>query len=161
MTLRFAYTRPDGGISIVNAARKQDIEQRVGKLTDAQYRAHVRGRSIPPDATDVVELPADWSAPADRTFRDAWRLTSGKIEHDMAKAKAIHRDRLRAQRAPLLAALDVEYQRADEKGDTEKKQAIAKRKQALRDVTADPAIELADTPDALKAVIPAALKAQQ
>jgi hypothetical protein len=49
------------------------------------------------------------------------------------KAKAITKDRLRAERAPLLAAQDVAYQRALEaSADTS---AIVAEKQRLRDVT--------------------------
>ena len=49
------------------------------------------------------------------------------------KAKAITKDRLRSERAPLLAAQDVAYQRALEAGaDTS---AIVTEKQRLRDVT--------------------------
>jgi hypothetical protein len=64
------------------------------------------------------------------------------------KAKAITKDRLRAERAPLLAAQDVAYQRALEAGaDTS---AIVTEKQRLRDVTqlADAATSL----DELKAL---------
>jgi len=94
----------------------------------------------------------------DRTFRNAWKANGGRIEVDMPKAREIHRDRLRRLRAPLLEELDVEYMRADERGDQEEKQAIRLRKTALRDVTADPAIEAAQTPDELKAVIPEAVR---
>ena len=52
------------------------------------------------------------------------------------KADAATRDRLRADREPRLAALDVQFMRAIEQGqDTA---AIAAEKQALRDVTAKP-----------------------
>ena len=64
------------------------------------------------------------------------------------KAKAITKDRLRAERAPLLAAQDVAYQRALEaSADTS---AIVTEKQRLRDVTqlADAATSL----DELKAL---------
>jgi hypothetical protein len=90
----------------------------------------------------------------DRDFRDAWQFDGSAIVHDMAKARAIHRDRMRAARVPLLAALDIAYQRADEVGDTAGKADVAARKQALRDVTADPAIAAATTPAALRAVWP-------
>lgn len=74
------------------------------------------------------------------------------ITIDMSKAREIQRDRMRTARAPKLDALDVSYQRAHETGaDTS---AIVAQKQALRDVTVDPAIEAAQTPDALKAVWP-------
>lgn len=56
------------------------------------------------------------------------------ISIDFAKAQAITKDRLRAERAPLLAAQDVLFQRALESGsDTA---AIVAEKQRLRDITA-------------------------
>ena len=48
-----------------------------------------------------------------------------------ANAKAIHKEKIRTARAPLLAALDVEYQRAQETGASTT--AIVAKKQALRD----------------------------
>lgn len=80
------------------------------------------------------------------------------ITISMVKAREIQRDRIRAMRAPVLAELDIAYQRADEQGDSEAKADIAARKQALRDATKDPAIDAAKTPEELKAVIPGALK---
>lgn len=77
------------------------------------------------------------------------------ITIDMNKARDIHRARIRDARAPLFAALDVAYQRATETGaDTS---AIVAKKQALRDVTSDPAIDAAQTTEQLKAVWPAIL----
>ena len=70
------------------------------------------------------------------------------IKIDMNKAKAITKERLRAERATLLQAQDVAFQRALEEGaDTT---AIVAEKQRLRDVT-----NLADeaqTLDELKAI---------
>lgn len=55
------------------------------------------------------------------------------ISIDIDKAKAITKSRLRAERAPLLAAQDVAFQRALESGgDTA---AIVAEKQRLRDIT--------------------------
>ena len=48
-----------------------------------------------------------------------------------ANAKAIHKEKIRAARTPLLVALDVEYQRAQETGASTT--AIVAKKQALRD----------------------------
>jgi hypothetical protein len=70
------------------------------------------------------------------------------ITVNLDKAKAITKDRLRAERAPLLQAQDVAFQRALESGaDTS---AIVAEKQRLRDIT-----QLADsatTLDELKAI---------
>ena len=55
------------------------------------------------------------------------------IKIDIAKAKDITKDRLRAERKPLLEAQDVAFQRALEEGaDTT---AIVAEKQRLRDIT--------------------------
>jgi hypothetical protein len=70
------------------------------------------------------------------------------ITINLDKAKAITKDRLRAERAPLLQAQDVAFQRALESGaDTI---AIVAEKQRLRDITnlADSATTL----DQLKAI---------
>ena len=58
---------------------------------------------------------------------------SSMITINFTKAQAITKDRLRQERAPLLTALDVQYQRAQEDGrDTT---IIISEKQRLRDVT--------------------------
>jgi hypothetical protein len=70
------------------------------------------------------------------------------IKIDMNKAREITKDRLRAERTPLLQAQDVAFQRALEEGaDTT---AIVAEKQRLRDITnlADQATTL----DELKAL---------
>jgi len=80
------------------------------------------------------------------------------IKINMTKAREIKRDQLRAERKPLLEQLDVEYMRAQEAGDTTLQQDIVTKKQSLRDVTADPVIDAATTPDELKAARPSALQ---
>lgn len=90
--------------------------------------------------------------PSSREYREAWTDSGTRIEHDMGKARNLHRDKLRIARAPLLARLDVEYQRADEEGHVQQKRAVAVEKQRLRDVTADPRIEAAETVGQLASV---------
>jgi len=66
-------------------------------------------------------------------FFDAWELANGSVSVNLDKAKAMTKTRLRAERAPLLAAQDVLFQRAQESNaDTT---AIVAEKQRLRDVT--------------------------
>jgi hypothetical protein len=79
------------------------------------------------------------------------------IRVNMDKAREIKKDMVRAERAPKLEALDVEFMRAVEAGDTEAQATIATKKQALRDATDDPVIVNATTPEELKAAMPAAL----
>jgi hypothetical protein len=88
----------------------------------------------------------------DRTFRGAWRDGATKIDVDMPSAREITRDRLRRDRKPLLADLDVESIKAIEVKDDVRLAEIAVEKQRLRDITADPRIDAALTPDELKAI---------
>jgi hypothetical protein len=70
------------------------------------------------------------------------------ITVNLDKAKAITKDRLRAERTPLLQAQDVAFQRALESGaDTS---AIVAEKQRLRDITT--LADSATTLDELKAI---------
>jgi hypothetical protein len=94
--------------------------------------------------------------PSDRYFRNAWtdHNPTETVDVDINKAKEIKKNHFRISRAPLLAQLDVEYQRADEEGNHVKKQEIAAKKQSLRDVTK---VELPNDLDQLKRFIPSVL----
>ena len=70
------------------------------------------------------------------------------ISIDFAKAQAITKDRLRAERTPLLAAQDVLFQRALESGSNTA--AIVAEKQRLRDITSQ--VDACTTTDELKAL---------
>ncbi len=68
---------------------------------------------------------------------------------DMAKAREIHKTKIRAARTPKLAELDIEFQKAQEtSADTS---SIIAKKQALRDEPANSAIADASDEAALKA----------
>lgn len=85
-------------------------------------------------------------------FRDAWTDDGGSIFVEMEKAKEITRDRLRVERAPLLASLDVEAMKAIEAKDDAKLAEIAAEKQRLRDITKLASIERASKPEDLKTI---------
>ena len=68
---------------------------------------------------------------------------------DMAKAREIHKTNIRNARAPKLAELDIEFQKALETGASTTD--IVAKKQALRDAPADSDIAAASDTDALKA----------
>jgi hypothetical protein len=70
------------------------------------------------------------------------------ITINIDKAKLITKDRLRAERTPLLAAQDIAFQRAIEaNADTS---AIVAEKQRLRDITAQ--VDTCTTLDELRAL---------
>ena len=98
------------------------------------------------DVRDASSL----TVPADRTFRGAWTFNGDVVEIDMDAARNIHKDNLRAEREPRLAALDVSYMKALEAGSGA--DAIATEKQTLRDITDDARITNAADADALKAL---------
>ena len=68
---------------------------------------------------------------------------------DMAKAREIHKAKIREAREPKLAELDIEFQKALETGASTTD--IVAKKQALRDAPADSGIASASDADALKA----------
>ena len=68
---------------------------------------------------------------------------------DMAKAREIHKKNIRAARAPKLAALDIDFQRALEVGAATT--SIVASKQALRDAPAAVGITSATDVTELKA----------
>jgi hypothetical protein len=134
----------------------------VRQLTDAMLDAEVRRAVYPHGTGEVISWrrvsAADFAGDGEGTYKAARRDDGKQLTIDMAAARAIHRAKLRHARTPKLASLDVAYIRADEMGDTTAKSTIAAQKQTLRDVTADPAIEAAKTPEDLKAVWPDCLK---
>ena len=71
------------------------------------------------------------------------------IKIDITAAKEIHKANIREARAPKLAELDVEFQKALETGASTTD--IVAKKQALRDAPADSGITSANSAEALKA----------
>ena len=130
MSKAIIFTNDNGGVSLCIPTGELPIEQVQAKDTPV-------GSII----VDVSSLP-------NNDFFDAWELASGVVTVSLAKAKELTKNRLRAERTPLLQAQDVAFQRALETGaDTA---AIVAEKQRLRDVT-----KLADeatTLDELKAI---------
>lgn len=96
---------------------------------------------------------ADYTIPAERTFREGWEATDGNaIVVNMDKAKEIWRDKIRFLRTAELEKLDADFMKALEAG--EDTTAIVAKKQVLRDATAHPDLEAATTPEQLKLVQP-------
>ena len=118
MTQVIIFTNENGGVSVCIPTGELDINA-------------VKAKDTPSHSIIVqdYELPQ-----ADNDFFNAWGLANGVVTVNLAKAKEITKQRLRAERAPLLDAQDVLYMRALEAGqDTA---AIVAEKQRLRDVTA-------------------------
>jgi hypothetical protein len=154
-----AITMPDGSVTIrryiVHLRNPRGELMGLRTPDDEHIRASLARQGwqdFPWKLVSPTELPP-------RAFRAAWRLDPSlprreRLRVDMPAAREIHRERIRARRAPLFAALDAEYMRADERGDVAEKQRVATLRQHLRDAPADPRIEAATTPEELAAVDP-------
>jgi hypothetical protein len=117
MSKIIAFTNELGGVSICVPTGELSIQEVKAKDTPLN--------SIIMDASELPE--------ADNDFFNSWELVDGVVSVNIEKAKLQTKDRLRAERAPLLAAQDVAFQRALEEGkDTA---AIVAEKQRLRDIT--------------------------
>lgn len=116
-------------------------------------------KALPPGVStyEVVKVS---ELPARDEYRNSWDLDNveKKVKYNLNKAKEIHKEKLRKLREPKLAALDIEYQKADEADDKNEKKKIAAKKQKLRDITDDESIASAQTIEQLKAAIPDVLK---
>mgnify|MGYP003352551526 CR=1 FL=1 len=111
------YTTEAGNVAVCVPTGELDLQATKDKDTPSH--------SI---IVDRSELPE-----ADHDFFDAWEMDAQSVTVNLTKAKEIQKARLRAERAPLLAAQDVAYMRAMEAGqDTT---AIVAEKQRLRDIT--------------------------
>lgn len=111
------FTNETGGVSVCMPTGELPIEQ-------------VQAKDCPANSF-VVE--ASTLPEQDNDFFNAWEQANGVVTVNLDKAKGLTKDRLRAERAPLLAAQDVAFQRALETGsDTT---AIVAEKQRLRDIT--------------------------
>ena len=130
------YTNESGGVSVTYPAPE---------YLETHTIEDVLAKDCPEHAViyDASELPE-----ADADFFDAWELVDGVVLVNFSKAVSLTKDRLRAERAPLLQAQDVAFQRALESGaDTS---AIVAEKQRLRDITA--LADQATTLDELRAI---------
>lgn len=113
------YTNDNGGVAVCTPTGELPIEQ-------------VQSKDIPAGKQSYI-VAADSLPEDDNDFFEAWEQTKGVVTVNLEKAKAITKNRLRIERAPLLAAQDVAFQRAMESGaDTT---AIVAEKNRLRDLT--------------------------
>lgn len=119
MTKVIVFRNDNGGVAVCIPTGELPIDTVLGRDVPQGRDARI---------VDSSDLPED-----DNDFFDAWEMDAKSVTVNLDKAKEIQKDRLRAERAPLLAAQDVLFQRALETGvDTS---AIVAEKQRLRDIT--------------------------
>jgi hypothetical protein len=130
MTQAIIYSQDNGQVAVCYPVNELSIQE------------------IKAQDTPVNSIIVDISFLPNNDFFNAWELNGTAVTVNLDKAKTITKERLRAERTPLLLAQDVAFQRALEEGaDTT---AIVAEKQRLRDITnlADQATTL----DELKAL---------
>jgi len=113
------FKNDNGGVAVCIPTGELSIDAVMGKDVPQGRDARI---------VDSADLPE-----ADNDFFDAWEMDAKTVTVNLDKAKNLTKNRLRAERAPLLAAQDVLWQRAQETGaDTA---AIVAEKNRLRDIT--------------------------
>ena len=107
-------------------------------ITPYQEISHMETRSgLDRAMKDIPEgaeykIIEDSELPKDRVFRNAWNYD---LKEDIPKSKEIWKEKLRADRKPILEKLDIDFMRAMEEDDEPLMLDITKAKQILRDIT--------------------------
>ena len=141
------------------------VDGKIVPIPESVSELHAVARAMEKLPADAInpQVVEDDAIPKDRTFRNGWRQSGVAVVHDMPACRSVHRDRIRAARVQKMHEADVAFYKAIEAWIISQPnvpkallQAIA-NKQALRDCTADPAIDAASTPEELKVAIPGVL----
>jgi hypothetical protein len=131
--------------------RREATEENLFDEVLRMFPAGVDSEGKPlPRPTNIRRI-ADGDIPSDRTYRDAWIDAGSKIDHDMAKARAVHLNRVRHARAVKLETLDRDWMRATGQNKKQEADSIEARRQALRDLPKTLDVDAARTIDELKA----------
>ena len=112
-----------------------EIDKAIGASTVVDWRI-VSAAEIPPD----------------RYFRDALVDDGKAFSYDISKCKTIKLAKLRTERRREFPELDALWMRAIGQGNLELAAEVEAKRQALRDIPADPRIDAAVSVEELKAV---------
>jgi hypothetical protein len=113
------YPQPNGQVAVVIPTG--DVNDAIKDVPEGVEYKIVESVDIDSDYFNAYEFDAELGA---------------KV--NIEKAKVIHLDKFRSARKPKLDKLDIEFMKAVEANDEEKKAEIVAAKQALRDVTLTP-----------------------
>lgn len=138
-----AYTDKDGKVAFIRptpeyVAIKQEENP---KRNIDQILRNIADDKVPTLQRTTIRLVRPEDIPSTTDYKECWVLTTdSKVVVSVSKAKEAKLEDIRSTRTNYLRALDVEYMKADESDDHNKKQYIAGLKTKLRDCTKDPAI---------------------
>ena len=140
-----ALSFPDGTVGRMQYVGEDQSDERLAaEIAKSVFPA---GQPVSWRQCELSDFPAEHA-----DLRDAWTDDGWTIFVELGKAKELTRDRLRRERAPILASLDTEAVKALEAKDDARLAEVTAEKQRLRDITALPEIEAAKTPEDLKAI---------
>ena len=100
------------------------------------------GQDLTPDNCERVDV-AGVEPPLSRRFRACWRWTGARVETDIPLAREQLLSEIRAERNALLKDSDMMRARVEDIGTPQEKAALAAYRQALRDLPATVAADLA------------------
>jgi len=143
------YTRADGVVVICVPA----LEDRREGETEEQHYERCAKKSVPEGSKDIRVISRE-ELPQSRSWRNAWVNDGKVISVDMPRAREVLRDKMRKERAKMLRRLDQEQLMGIVQGRDADVKQMETVKQVLRDVTEDPSIEAAQTPEELDKVWP-------
>lgn len=142
------WTRPDGTLVVT-------------QILDPNVNIHDEIEKIQADQPDLTykltSTLADHMININPFYPALVLDENNELAYDMVKAREIFRQGLRIRREPVLAKLDIDYQRALENNDKVTQQAIIEKKNILRNCTNDPAIDAAKDLNDLQRAIPTLL----
>lgn len=130
--MRIIFTHADGSTAIMIPELQERVAKilpEVANMTQIEYANFIAKRDVPVGSTNINIVSAT-DIPTDRTFRNALKHD---LIYDKQKCIDMTNNRLRTERAPLLAELDVQMLIAFETGAPTAN--IVAEKQRLRDIT--------------------------
>ena len=130
-----------------------------GQEPDDFSLKRIAAKDVPEEFSRSASVMDSSDLPAGRLFRDAWAVSGGRVQVDMAKARNIHLANIRAARDAKISSLDREEMAAMGTGDQYRLEAVRSAKQILRDIPSawKGYLEGASTPEALDGMWPVEL----
>ncbi len=149
MSTRIIWENADGTTSVLNPVLTC-INPATGKNFTIE---EIAAKDVPAGIT-TYSIVDNSVLPSDRNFRNAWKATglgntTATVGEDITAARELHKTNIRNARTPKLAALDVEFQKAQETSSSTAE--IVDQKRLLRDAPAASGIATAANTTELKA----------
>ena len=128
---RIAFTRPDGGVSVIVPIPKpgETEEQTLARCVARNIAVGNLQANTPTATIDASELPS-------RRFRNQWRKAGRTVAPDPTLCREQVIAEVRAERNAKLTASDADKARLDDLGTEQQKANLATYRQALRDLPA-------------------------